>query len=226
MLHWAERRAQQIAETLPKTESVVLSSWVEEVDGAAKELMAREGFLPQRYWWQMELRMETTPSAPIWPDGVHVRAFIAGQDERATYEALAEAFQTNRGDPYESFAEWLHAGIEAENFDPSLWFLAIGDGDQIAGVTLSELQVGEERTLGWIGEVGVRPHWRKRGLALALLYHTFGECYRRGVHSCALVVDAANPSGATRLYERAGMRPNNRTLIRYQKQVRAAGLFE
>jgi mycothiol synthase len=224
MLRWAERRARQIAETLPKTQSVVLSSWVEDVDGAAKELMAREGFLPQRYWWHMEIWMETAPPAPTWPDGVQVRMFIPGQDELVTYEALSEAFQTNGGDPYENFAEWLHSGIEAENFDPSLWFLARGDGDEIAGVILSELQVGEERTLGWISEVGVRPTWRKRGLALALLYHTFGEFYRRGVHTCALVVDAANPSGATRLYERAGMRPNNRTLIRYQKQVRPAAL--
>lgn len=49
---------------------------------------------------------------------------------------------------------------------------------------------------------------------LALLYRSFGEFYQRGIFKCGLSVDAANSSGATRLYERAGMHPNNRTLIR------------
>lgn len=71
--------------------------------------------------------------------------------------------------------------------------------------------------MGWIREVAVRPIWRKRGLALALLSHCFSAFYQRGISQCGLVVDAANPSGATRLYERAGMRTNKRTQIRYRK---------
>ncbi len=50
-----------------------------------------------------------------------------------------------------------------------------------------------------------RKPWRKRGLGLALLHHAFGEFYRRGQPKVALGVDAQNPTGATRLYERAGM---------------------
>ena len=47
--------------------------------------------------------------------------------------------------------------------------------------------------------------WRQRGLGLALLRHAFGEFYRRGQPRVGLGVDAQNPTGATRLYERAGM---------------------
>jgi ribosomal protein S18 acetylase RimI-like enzyme len=60
--------------------------------------------------------------------------------------------------------------------------------------------------MGWIGAIGVREHWRRRGLGLALLRHGFAELYRRGEHVIGLGVDAENPTGATRLYERAGMR--------------------
>lgn len=70
-----------------------------------------------------------------------------------------------------------------------------------------------------ISEVAVRSTWRKRGLALALLHQSFGEFYTRGICTCALSVDTANPTGATRLYEHAGMHPNNRTLIRYRKKL-------
>jgi mycothiol synthase len=54
--------------------------------------------------------------------------------------------------------------------------------------------------------LGVRPRWRRRGLGLALLRHTFTEYHRRGHTRVGLGVDAENVSGAVRLYERAGMR--------------------
>jgi ribosomal protein S18 acetylase RimI-like enzyme len=60
--------------------------------------------------------------------------------------------------------------------------------------------------MGWIASIGVRDAWRKRGLGLALLLHAFGELYRRGQRRIGLGVDAHNPTGATRLYERAGMK--------------------
>jgi mycothiol synthase len=220
ILRWAEQRARQIAQAIPPERSVALTSWIEEVDEAAKELLIREGFLLERYWWHMEIRMEKAPVIPTWPEGIHVRTFVSGQDERATYEALAEAFQANEGDPYETFEDWLHRTIDKASFDPSLWFLAMNGGGEIAGVLLSEFQRGKENAIGWISELGVRPHWRKRGLGIALLYHAFGECYRNGIRTCELTVDAANPSGATRLYERAGMHPNNRTEVRYRKELR------
>jgi ribosomal protein S18 acetylase RimI-like enzyme len=60
--------------------------------------------------------------------------------------------------------------------------------------------------MGWIGALGVRDRWRKRGIGLALLQHAFAEFHRRGLTKVGLGVDASNPTGATRLYERAGMR--------------------
>ncbi len=53
--------------------------------------------------------------------------------------------------------------------------------------------------------LGVRRQWRKRGIGLALLRHSFGEFYRRGKRMAGLGVDAENLTGALRLYENAGM---------------------
>lgn len=58
---------------------------------------------------------------------------------------------------------------------------------------------------GWVNAVAVRPPWRRRGLGLALLSRAIAEMERRGEKRVALAVDAANRTGATRLYERAGM---------------------
>ena len=64
----------------------------------------------------------------------------------------------------------------------------------------------------------LRP-WRRKGLGLALLHHAFGEFYRRGYHKAALYVDAQNLTGATRLYERAGMHIV-RQFDKYEKELR------
>lgn len=67
--------------------------------------------------------------------------------------------------------------------------------------------------------LAVRRPWRKRGLGLALLEYGFGMLYGRGDHSIGLGVDLQNLTGATRLYERAGMRVRTRIAL-YEKELR------
>ena len=101
-----------------------------------------------------------------------------------------------------------------EDIDPSLWYIA-WDGDQIAGFALDRYRNGH----GWVGTLGVRRPWRKHGLGLALLYHSFGEFYKRGKQTASLGVDAANPTGATRLYQKAGMHVAAE-YVSYEKELR------
>jgi ribosomal protein S18 acetylase RimI-like enzyme len=74
--------------------------------------------------------------------------------------------------------------------------------------------------IGWVGTLGVRRAWRKRGLGEALLLHSFGEFYKRGMKTIGLGVDAENPTGATRLYKKAGMSVAAEYVI-YEKELRA-----
>jgi mycothiol synthase len=53
--------------------------------------------------------------------------------------------------------------------------------------------------------VGVRRPWRRRGIAEALLLQSFHLFYERGFQQVGLGVDSASLTGATRLYEKAGM---------------------
>lgn len=54
--------------------------------------------------------------------------------------------------------------------------------------------------------LGVRRPWRARGIGRALLVTAFVAVHARGGEAVELGVDAANPTGATRLYEDVGMR--------------------
>jgi GNAT superfamily N-acetyltransferase len=71
---------------------------------------------------------------------------------------------------------------------------------------------------GWVQVLFTRRLWRKKGVATALLREAFRRFWDRGEHSIGLVVDTANPTGAFRLYESAGMAPTLGLVI-YEKQL-------
>lgn len=54
---------------------------------------------------------------------------------------------------------------------------------------------------------------------MALLQRTFREFYLRGIYKVALDVDSQNLTGATRLYQRAGMHITRRYNT-YEKEIR------
>ena len=75
-------------------------------------------------------------------------------------------------------------------------------GDELVGALIGKVPPGGG---GWIQDVGVLPEWRRRGIARALLERSFAAFYERGLPSVALGVDTANATGATKVYEQAGM---------------------
>ena len=55
----------------------------------------------------------------------------------------------------------------------------------------------------------LRP-WRRRGLAQAMLLHSLGQLYPRGMWCIGISVDAGGLTGTTRLYEKVGMHVERR----------------
>jgi len=66
--------------------------------------------------------------------------------------------------------------------------------------------------------VGVRKPRRGRGIGTFLLRRAFADLARRGHRRARLNVDAGNETGATRLYERVGMRVRREFLV-YEKRL-------
>ena len=76
-------------------------------------------------------------------------------------------------------------------------------GDDVVGTALCYARSAD---MGSVRGLGVRRGWRGSGIGVALLQHTFGAFYAHGRSTMGLGVDAQSPTGATRLYRRAGMR--------------------
>jgi mycothiol synthase len=194
---WLLRRGEERARELGFP---AVLTWCLTPEADARELFERFGYREVRRFYRMLVEHAREPPAPEWPEGFRVSTFEPGEGQ-AFHAALNEAFAEEWNFFPEPFAEWAERRLNAPDFDPTLWF-AVRAGDEIAAVLRGD---PERAGAGWVGVLGVRPQWRRRGLGLALLQHAFGEFYRRGQPRVGLGVDAQNPTGATRLYERAGM---------------------
>ncbi|MBI5934183.1 MAG: GNAT family N-acetyltransferase [Chloroflexi bacterium] len=184
-------------------------------DARAIELHQNEGYAPIRYTWRMEIKMDAPPPPPVWPRGVVLRPFQVDEQAHALYEASQEAFEDHWGHVPMKYENWQNKTVHRPGFDQTLYFIA-WDGDQIAGLSLCRLKPEE---VGWVGTLAVRRPWRKQGLGQALLHHSFGEFYRRGLPTVGLGVDAGSLTGATRLYQRVGMNVAKEYVF-YQKDLR------
>ncbi|MGH2509753.1 MAG: GNAT family N-acetyltransferase [Ktedonobacteraceae bacterium] len=178
------------------------------------ERCARMGLQENRRYWRMAIDLHEAPTEPTWPEGVTLRPFVPERDARAVFEMIETAFSDHWGHLPRSFDEWRQRKIERADFDAALWLIAY-HGDQIVGGSLCSTG-----TQNWVETLGTLRAWRRKGLGLALLYHSFGEFYRRGKRQVVLGVDSQNLTGATRLYKRAGMYVK-RENISFEKELRA-----
>jgi mycothiol synthase len=220
LLHRIEQRAQQAIAQAPPGARVGLQTGVYATNESARQLLEREGYTAVRRWQRKGIEMDAAPPAPRVPDGILVRVFDMGREDRAVHAAYEEAMADEWGHPPLTYAEWRHFKIDGEdNFDPTLWFLAI-DGSEIAGLAICRWERPGEPDEGHVRDLGVRPAWRRRGMALALLQHVFAEFYRRGKRKVGLGVDATSRTGADLLYAKAGMRVISE-MVFYEKELRA-----
>ena len=215
LLARTEERARAMAEGAPEGDRVTLQHWSTAVNDSALALLRSYGFVPVRRMRRMEVALSEPLARPEWPPGIAVRTFVPGRDDRAAHAALDEAFRDHWGYLPLPFEHWAHGTIANETFDPTLFFLAC-DGDEIAGLAQCEV-FGD---IGWVNDLAVRRPWRGHGIGLALLRHSFGVFYERGLTTVGLGVDSQNLTGATRLYERAGMHVAREHEV-YEKELRA-----
>jgi mycothiol synthase len=222
MLHWAEQRALRELPNVPAGLRFAPRLGTYSEAEKPKRLFADMGYHYIRSSYQMRIEMDAFVQAAEFPEGITIRTYNARTDAAAVYHAVEDSFRDHFGfveQPFEEGLKRFKHFWEDESSDPTLMFLAM-DGDEIAGINLCRPHSFEDPEMGWVGTLGVRRPWRKRGLGLALLRHSFNEFFRRGVCKVGLGVDAQNLTGALRLYESAGMHVHQ-VFDLYEKELRS-----
>lgn len=197
---WARERA---------AERAVLRGFAAERDDEVQRALAGAGYRLIRHSFLMEIDLPQRLEAAVWPERIEIRTYEHPRDEEAVYECVEDAFSDHWDFHSTPLERWREFTVESATFEPDLWWLAEADGE-LAAVCLNAWHFSGDRTFGWVGTLGVRRPWRRRGLGLALLLHSFADFAARGATRVGLGVDAENTTGAVRLYQRAGMRPVRR----------------
>ena len=205
LLAWTERRARELgAEKVGQTTS--------DNDHGAIELLTANGYGVRWTTWIFEYPLEQRPPAPELPDGVTMRTFEHGRDDRAVYELIDVAFSDwPDRDPSMSFEDWAASYLYREDFDPELTLL-LEDGPELVGASLCRVY-GDE---GWVDQLAVKRSHRGRGLGGALLRASFGRFFERGLRTAGLATE--DRTGARGVYEHVGMHVM-RSFKRYSKDL-------
>jgi len=211
LLGWIEGRAS----TLPAR---ALHQHVEGGDVAGRDLLERAGFRVVRTHLHMVRDLdEGAPATPAGDAPVAIRPMHEG-DERAVHHVMRVAFAEHFALTVEPFDVWWGEWSADPLFDPDLFLLAEYAAAGIVGVACDF----EDARVGWVGDLGVLPAWRGRGIATALLAASFDAFRGRGLATARLNVDAENETGAADLYRSVGMREHRRFLV-FEKALGAAG---
>jgi mycothiol synthase len=182
-------------------------------DAAAVRLFESHGYRDVRHFYRMRIELHAPPDEPRWPDGLEPRP-VSREHARAFHAASEDAFAREWGyvpDPFERFEA---RRLESPNLALELW-TAVWDGDEVAATLIADRH---RHGSGWIASVGVREPWRRRGVGLALIQRAFRQFWELGEPRVQLGVDAQNATGATRLYERAGMHVVWEAIV-YEKEL-------
>lgn len=200
LLQFAEERARALLSAQPDLPRK-LYTWSFTPHMTA--LLQSHGYLVESSDYRMQIDFAGAPPAPQQLEGITIRPFVPGQEERAVYDVIAEAFPDIDGKPYRPFDEWYeNVFVKRQGFEPSMLYVAVAN-QQIVGTTLCRLY--PEDNSGYIWQLAVRRTWRKHGIALQLLRTAFAEFYRRGIKRVLLDVASQSQTGAQQLYARAGM---------------------
>ncbi len=230
LMTWAEARARLAIPRVEDGVRVVMQAGGYGVHQPTLDFLQGYGMAPVRHFWRMVAPLDNVPPSadappsPQLPDGIVIRTMVDLPDLRPICAASDDAFKDHWGyvpkDFEDELVQWQHWVSNDDKLEPAIWFLAM-DGDEIAAVSLCRSEAHDDAAMGWVDILGVRRAWRRKGLALALLHHTFAEFHRRGQARVGLGVDASSLTGATRLYEKAGMAVDDKfTFVSYEKVLR------
>lgn len=184
--------------------TIQFTTQISEKNRTLLQLFASSGYESNLSFLIMELTLSEPPAKPQWTAGIRVRTFDRGLDEKVAYQTDEEASKDKGYHNPLSYEDWVkRMGMNRESFDPKIWFLACA-GSDVVGAALNIHD--RDPDIVWIDHLSVKREWRKKGIGKALLLHSFGEFFRRGIKTVRLSVDSKSLTNAPRLYESVGMK--------------------
>ncbi|MBC9735489.1 GNAT family N-acetyltransferase [Nocardioides marmotae] len=171
-----------------------------------RDLAERHGLAVERYFFEMSRQLGDSPQVPDLDDVAIVDWDSARS--RETHQVVDRAFHGHWGHVDRTDEMWDEAtGSEAFRAEWSVLAIESSTGT-VVGAALNCAYEQDWRATGipegYTDQLAVAQSHRGRGIARALLLESMRRFAVSGMQAATLSVDAANPSGALRLYESLG----------------------
>jgi len=212
LVRWAEARGREVLAAQPDDLPRQVEVFRDESVTDAIELHRRLGFRPVR--WYHDMRRDLRESIPAEPElpGLRIVGFEPAWQERLRL-AHNDAFADHWGSEPLPVDVFQRDFVGDPRFRGVLTFLVL-DAGEVAGYTINYVAEDDWAATGvkegWVGQLGVRSAWRKRGIATTLLVRSMTAFRAAGLEAASLGVDTENQTGAVGIYERVGFRPYKR----------------
>ena len=181
----------------------------------ARHMLASEGFVHVKDYWQMRWENGTLPAISL-PDGYGLRTFELDQDEAELTSIQNAAFGEHWGfNP--TTVEEIAARVRMPSTAPD-GIIFISNGESLAGFNWTLRNENENGSVGFVAMTGVHPNYRGKGLGTAVVVTGMEYLREQGVDGIELEVDSTN-TPAVELYRKLGFKPVHHT-VWYEKQIR------
>lgn len=219
---WAEQKALSNIKKAPADAKVTFGTVIPNENKEASSFLNSHGLEEHRYFLRMSIDLENPPDKIAFPSGITVTTHAERQNLAEIIKCDDICFSDHWGyikmTEEDILAEWNHWIKTNPFYNPELWFLALKN-NEIIGLCLCDNGSHHDSNIGYIDTVCVKKEYRKQGIAGALLKHGFTGLYNYGKRKVTLDVDSDSLTGATRVYENAGMRADQRKIF-YKKNLR------
>lgn len=205
LLRWQLLRGGELHAERQPAETVRLTVAVPERMTSLEALARRAGLRAERWFRRMQRPLTDLPEPREVPE-VDLLPFGWDRDDEVR-RAHNVCFAEHHGSAERDAATWQSMFTGQRSFRPDLSVMAIEDG-AVVGYVLAYVYEADTSATGikdtYLGQIGVLPHVRGRGLASAVVTAALRAGSEQDCTRASLEVDTENVTGALRLYESLG----------------------
>jgi ribosomal protein S18 acetylase RimI-like enzyme len=168
-----------------------------------------------RTYWHMKRLLDPEAKADTTKEHFEIK-LVSGQQDLEIWWALhQDAFSNHFGFAPRPKDLWIEQTTSAGTMDPEGCFIAFYKGEPAGFVQLANANY--HLNGGCVDLIGVAHTFQGLGLGQLLLQHAINFSVDQGREFIELNVDTGNESGALKLYEKLGFKPNS-SWVQYENK--------
>jgi ribosomal protein S18 acetylase RimI-like enzyme len=184
-------------------------------DQVMREALESFGMGVIRTYWHMKRLLDAHAKTDTLKDKFEIK-LVSGRQDLETWWALhQDAFSKHFGFAPRPMELWIEQTTSAGTMDPQGCFIAFCDRQPAGFVQLANANY--HLNGGYVDLIGVAHKFQGLGLGQVLLQHAINFSVDQGREFIELNVDTGNESGALKLYEKLGFKPNS-SWVQYENK--------